>query len=122
MAERDLGSGLELEDHAVVDLQIQAPHIDRGAPADAEAIHLRQATDVFVVQIDLQRALVHGLGAARAVARHDGLGRATDGFHERDMRAGELCLEALGPCHEEQKEQERSLRKCREILFVWLLL
>jgi len=40
MAERDLGSCLELEDHAVVDLQIQSPHIDRGAPADTEAVDL----------------------------------------------------------------------------------
>jgi hypothetical protein len=72
-----------------------------------------------VVQIDLQRALVHGLGAPRAVARHDGLGRAADGLHERcDLRARKLRLEALGPGHEDQKEEERSHRKCRENFFI----
>ena len=92
----DLGRDFQLQNDPMVDLEVQASGVHGHGARHCENIHLGEARDVSVVQLDLQQPLVHGLGAARAVPRHDLLRARPYGLHEARW-LGQLRSQVRGP-------------------------
>ena len=48
-------------------LKIETTDIDRCTAREAEAVHFSQTAYVFVIKVDLQCSLIHGLSTTRPV-------------------------------------------------------
>ena len=104
----------------MVHLEVQPPHTHGDGAGHAEDVHLRQARDAPVVQVDLQHALVEGFGRAGFVLLYDAVARLLDDAHEGG--ALEAGLQGLGPGHGEEEEGgEVSHRGVPRVRFVQLI-
>ncbi len=91
---------LELQDDRVVDFQVQTPHVYGNRARHTEDVDLSQTRDALMVEIDLEHALVEGLGRSGFVLLDDVGAGLLDDAHECWTRLMEQAgLKGLGPGH-----------------------